>query len=434
MLNKKNIVCFVLSLSLITQLFPSRNPSRYFPFLEKPEEYVTKRKSYVYPSLFLTTASTAFKRHGGNTGIPELWGRYDLKQVIASLSAIKSCSGCPDYNPFSDEPGYTDWSSKSLRFYMNGKIRSQGVMLECCQNLLGSSVSCGFSVPFMRVNSSIRFMFDRQNSHADSRYATIEEEDMLNRVRREVHSDLGLAGENWSVTGPGDVDAYLQWRQFWDHKLMVRGIDLNVRAGTLIPTGRRRDEDVSASIPFMGNGHWGVYGDAVCELELKQNWKLGVMLGLIHEFSNKEERRIPYHSEPTMFSAIKGNIEVDPGLTFKISPYFTLENFKDGMHAQIRYTYRKHSADTWRDLRLDKCVKSYLESERSGSKCVRASRNSLSSFTSHHVTFQVVYDPKEAMNNWWLKPKFYAMLDYATMGRGVSKTHQLTVGIELHPW
>ena len=103
------IVSFFLSLVTVS-LFPSRNVSKWLPFLERPEEYVTKKRSYFYPALFITTASTAFRCQGGNSGIPELWGGYDLKDVIAGLKA--TCG--EEYNPFSNEIGYTDWDEKEL--------------------------------------------------------------------------------------------------------------------------------------------------------------------------------------------------------------------------------------------------------------------------------------------------------------------------------
>lgn len=433
MLCKKNFLCLILLSSFVAPVFSSHNTSRYFPFLEKPEDYLTHGKSHIYPALFLTTASTAY-RSGGNTGIPELTGRYNLKSVIAGLAAVKESQGVSGYNPFKNEVGYSDWNGKDIRYRLDGKIKSRGVLLSAEQIIGKTGFSVGASVPFMQVNTSMRFFLDRENSDAGPRQATVEEEDMLNRVRRDVSCNLGLKGDDWSKSGFGDLDVYVMWRKWWDHTWKMKTIDLNLRTGVIAPTGQMRDEDYPTSIPFMGNGHWGTYGDVLCEFELKQNWKLGGLLGLMYEFEDTAVRRVSYSGEPTMFSALKGDIQVKPGITFKASPYFTLENFVDGAHAQFRYTYRRHSHDTWVDRRGCCAVESYLTSDRSHEDCARELKSKLSEWTSHILTLQLEYDSVEAMKNWWMKPKFYALVDYSMSGKNVCKTHQLTVGVQLHPW
>jgi len=419
-------------------LFPSRNVSKWLPFLERPEEYITKRgaslyqKSYFYPAFFITTASTAFRRRGGNAGIPELWGGYDLKSVITGLAAVKATQG-QTYNPFIDEVGYTDWNQKELKFRIDGKIKTQGIILSLEQNLFKSDFSLGAFLPVMHGNTTMRYLYDSDKSHIDAREVTDSEVAMLDRVRRKVHCDLGLKGATWAKTGLGDLDVHLRWRRYWDHQYKMRGIDFNLQTGVLIPTGVKRDENYPSSIPFGGNGNWGWYGDLVTELELKPNWRFGFMGGIMYQFKkNHAAMRIPYHSEPPIFSALVGNVEINPGITLKASPYFMLENIMGGLHFQFRYTYLRHSPDKLKDKRSCKQVASYLESCLELSNAVRLSRKNLSRWTSHYLTLQTIYDSVEAMKNWLFKPKFYALFDYAFTGRGMCKTHQFTLGVELH--
>jgi hypothetical protein len=433
MFSSKLKIGFLFSLIFVSPIFAARNASRYLPFLERPEEYVTQGKSHVYPALFITSASTAFRSMGGNGGIPELWGMYNLKNVISSVAAARKSV----YNPFANEPGYTDFNEKDLRFSMNGKIKSRGLILSAEKVFSRRSnwlknFSAGFFIPLMIVNTSMRFSLDKENSHADARSATDAEVDLFDRVRRKVHNDLGLKDDNWSKTGLGDLDLHIGWRRYFDHVLKMRSIDLNLRGGLLVPTSQKRDKNFPSSIPFMGNGHWGIYGDLVSEFELKQNWKLGVMFALIKQFDRTYDRRIPYLHEPPMFSALSGNVKVDRGITAKASTYFTLENLMDGLHSQFRYTFLRHCADVWDDKRDDKSVKSYLESTDSNAPFVRSTRKYMSRWKYHYITLEVIYDSVEAMRNWFLKPKIYAILDYAFTGRGVSKTHQFTIGAQFH--
>lgn len=426
---KKILAGLVFVAFSATSIIPLHNTSRYFPFLEKPEEYITKGRSYICPSLFFTSAATAFKSGGGNRGIPELWGKYDLRDVIASINATRSEA----YNPFTLEPGYVDWNSKAIKFFVDGKIKSQGLILDVEQNLFKSDFSLGFLLPVMHVNTLLRFTFDRENSNSTvSNNITSQEIDMLDRIRRSVHQELGLQGNDWSKSGIGDIDLHLKWRQFFDHALKMTSIDLNLQVGLLCPTGTKSHNDYPSSVPFMGNGHWGTYFDLVTEFELKQNWKLGFMGGLAYQFKKKHNVRIPYLGESALFSAIVGDIEVDPGLTFKVSPYFTLENMMDGLNFQLRYAFLKHSADTLQDKRADKTVPSYLSAE--GADGIRSEKRNLSERTSHYLTMQVIYDSREAMKNWSLYPTFYLVYDYPLSGKNISKTHQLTCGVELHLW
>lgn len=435
---RPKIKYFLFLFLCVSHLYPSRSVNKWFPFLDRPESYVTRKKSYVCPALFITTASTAFNHGSGNMGIPELFGTYDLQRVIAGLAAVRATQG-QTYNPFINEIGYTDWDQKELRFRMDGKIRSRGLILAFEKNLFKSAFSFGAFLPVLHLDTSLSYWFDADCSHPDAREATDAEVTMVHRVRRCVHQNLGLKGAAWSKTGLGDLDLHLRWNKYWDHKLKMRGIDLNVQTGVSIPTGIKRDEDYPSSIPVGTNGHWCWYGDVVAELELKQNWNLGLMAGIMYQFNKTHDNlRLPYHSEPPQFSALRGEVQVSPGVTYKLSPYFTLENMMDGLHAQFRYTYRRHESDKYKDKRESKEVLSYLEntfaktSEMSSSGSVRWSRKRLSTWVSHLLTLQAIYDSAGAMKNWWLKPKFYAILDYAFSGRRVCKTHQFTFGVELH--
>ena len=222
----------MITSTITSTLFASHNPSRYFPFLERPEENVTKGKSHFYTGLFITNAATAFKQDGGTMGIPELWGAYNLKQVIEGLNAVTTAAGQGAYNPFSGEPGYVNYNEKDLIFNVDGKIKSRGIIFSAKQKLF-NGFSAGFFLPVMHVNSSMRYEFNSDASHVDARSPEKAEVELFDRVRRTVHTDLGLKGGDWSKTGIGDLDLHLGWRHYWDHKLKMRGIDLNLRGRQL---------------------------------------------------------------------------------------------------------------------------------------------------------------------------------------------------------
>ncbi|MFH1644350.1 MAG: hypothetical protein ABIA74_04210 [bacterium] len=444
--NRLNLFFLILFIVIVCPsfIYSSHNANRYFPFLEKPEDYVTRRKkTYLTPSLFLTTASSAFRKGGGSCGIPELWGNYDLKDIIFALKQVD-----PFYiDPTFLERGTQDWVGKSIKFKVNGKVTSRGLTLGYKQNLGFLGLSLGGFIPLAHVKSTARFNFDAEHSDINSGNLKPGERYQVDRIRAKVHEDLGLKGSEWSKTGFGDLDLFLQFNHNWDHELLIRNIDFNLRFGVLCPTGMEMEIDYPTSVPFMDNGNWGIYFDMVTDLELKQDLRVGVMLGFIDLLKETQNRRISVYKEPVIFSPLKADTQVNPGWTFKVSPYLEFSNLRDGLNIQGRYTYLKHGADKWKDMRSEKTVKSYLDQTVDSLRDLneypgyvddqkikenKYDKKYISRNTSSYLTLEVTYDSKEAFNNWWLEPAFYFIYDYPAGGGGVAKTHQVTLGVELH--
>jgi hypothetical protein len=431
----KAVVCVAFLLLLQSSfVFGTHNTSRYFPFLERPAEYVIKNKSHISPSLFFAKASTAFKRGGGNTGIPELWGKYDLRDVIDSLRKVKGNT----YDPIAAENAPAVWDNESIKYKVGGKVKVRGLVLNYEQDLKFSGLQAGCSLPVVHINTNDSFAFVSADSANVFKNLRDGEVAQLDRIRRTVNNDLGLKGGDWTKTGFGDLDLHLRFNHRWDYELMMRSIDLNLQTGLVVPTGIRSDIDYPSSVSLMGNGHWGTYFDIIPEFELKQDWKFGMILGAAYQFKNTRNLRISTYQEPAIFSALVGKLTVDPGMTFKLSPYIIAENLTDGLDFQFRYTYLRHNKDNYTDARDNKTIKSYLNQEAGRDVTAEnistniSQKKDLSKWRSHYLTLELVYDSKEAGNDWVLSPNVYMTFDYQFSGNAVCKTHQLTLGVELH--
>jgi hypothetical protein len=428
------LLCFLLifSCSFLEKLQATHSGNRYFPFLERPESYVIKERSHIAPSFFFTTASTAFRRGGGTGGIPGLWGRYDLNDVIASLQTVNPNGINPVPDPIKEVTGASDLAGKSMVFKVDGKVKSCGLLLNYEQDLGFYGFSLGTSIPVMHVSTTSRFFFNRKDSDAffqATPSALQDQEDLLiDKIRRVTHQEIGLQGNEWEAGGFGDLDAHVRWSYSVDHRLMMRSIDFNIQLGVVAPTSRLSNIYYPSSVSFMNNGHWGIYTDCVTEFELKQDIKVGLMIGGLYQLNNTRSLRIPVGQEPAIFSSLIGRIEIDPASTFKFSPWLQFDNLTDGLHVQGRYTYLRHNQDTWHDKRQDKTIQSYLQKDAA----IINDKRDATKWRMHYMTLQIMYDAKDGLQNWFMDPVFYVAYDSPIGGNGMSKTHQATFGVELH--
>ena len=263
-LTTRILLSVVFLFSIISLLKGGHNTSRYFPFLERPESYTVRSKRYLTPSFFATSASSAFKRTHGKVGIPELWGPYDLKDVINSLTVVKQGMGEEFPNPFLRAPGVEGLVDCSIPFDVDGKVTSVGMILEGAYQLFTKHFYIGFSIPFLSVEARSRYLLQDKSTKDEFINPVVEkllpgEKNQVERVRLEVHEELGLEPFDWEHEGFGDLDLYLRWNAYWDHFLMMKTINFNIIGGVLFPTSVMMDNDNPASVPFMGNSHVGFY-------------------------------------------------------------------------------------------------------------------------------------------------------------------------------
>jgi hypothetical protein len=194
----------------------------------------------------------------------------------------------------------------------------------------------------------------------------------LDDTRRAMLAELGLACNHVQQAGMGDVEAYLRWNDYYTYCFKLRSLEYAIRLGVLIPTGVTRQINQPASVPFGGNGHWGVYGSGDVEFEVKEDWKIGVLLRISKRFSRTADERMPVAriptttnqtipSDPQIFGVLVGPAEVNPGFTEIFSAYAEWEGIRDGLGARLQYTLINHNPDQWTDKRVDQTVPSNLE-------------------------------------------------------------------------
>ncbi len=98
----------------------------------------------------------------------------------------------------------------------------------------------------------------------------------LEDLRRSILQQIGIYGDSSVQHGFGDTDLYVRFGNYWEYACKFRSIQVGGRLGLLIPTGKRQNIHYPSSIPFGGNGHWGMYGAVDTLFELKEDWKVGL--------------------------------------------------------------------------------------------------------------------------------------------------------------
>jgi len=382
--------------------------NRFFPLFQRPRIDVDGLPSSFAIDYLMTTASRAFDNDEGETGIPELFGNLDL----AVLGRGFTVSGRT--NPIRSD---LQAANSRLPFDMEGKIQSQGLAFSYYQRLV-PWLSLGFSWFFMRVNSRQLFIFQETSVPSLGPGDILE----INDTRRAMFSTLNLQASSSAQLGFSDIDSFLRVGWLWEYTLKFRRIDAGLNFGLLIPTGVMQQLDSPASVPFGGNGHWGLYVSADALFELREDLKAGMLLRVSKRFANTKIRRMPAVGEPQIFGVVVGPARVSPGSTVIFSPYFVLENLRKGLGIGIYYTLTSHREDKWTDERPNKAVPVNLTQV-----------DDLSSWGSDYVTLNVFYDfGKEKVKRsvdpivsfrWDIPATFFVT-------KRVVRTHEVALGIE----
>lgn len=330
--------------------------NRYFPLTQYPYITVQGRDSHATGDFFITTASRAADILERDIGIPELSGSFDQQQLADSMQI----AGYPDLLP-------VDFANQSLPWTMGGKLQTQGFAFSYEQNFL-PHLSFGVLGLAMRSNSTLEFSFDRNQDNA----FTDEQIEMLDDIRRAMLVQLGLACNHVQQGGAGDTEVYLRWFDHWCYSFKLRSLYYGVRLGGLFPTGVKRNIDKPASVPFGGNGFWGAYISGDAEFEVKEDWKIGLLLRISKRFSQTRlermpvarppvaDQKAPQNSEPQIFGVLEGSVKIDPGLSEIFYAYTEWEGIREGLGIRLQYTLVNHHRDHWTDERIDKTIPANL--------------------------------------------------------------------------
>ena len=340
--------------------------NRFIPLLQRPRLTVDGTRSSFWVQGFATTANKSFNEMQQDIPLAQIFGKFDQVELARGIVSL----GCP--NPLPSEFQILD----KLSWEVSGKRQAQGFAITWDQ-YIAEWISTGVSLFFMRVQSRHLFKLDAVNIEPS---ISLKPGDavLLDDSRRSMLEQVGICEGSTEQFGISDIDWYFRVGSMWEYAYRFRRIDAGARFGLLIPTGVTREINRPASIPFGGNGHWGIYGEIDAMFELKEDWKAGLLLRLNNRFSKRDTQRMPGAKEPEIFGAVVGPARVDPGVTAIFVPYFLLENLRAGLSLGVNYNLAWHQKDSWRNL--SSCTAKLEEVER------------LSHWSSEYFTINVFYD------------------------------------------
>lgn len=394
--------------------------NRYFPLIQYPYLNTFGRESHTTGDFFVTTANNAADDRDRSIGIAELSGPFDQSQLGNSMEIAGYYNPPIPNRPDQLPPG---WLNGQLPWLLSGKLQTQGFAFTYRQ-----AFTCNFSMGLlamvMRSNSYIDFML---NTAAEStRTLGLTEADIieLDEIRRAMFTTLGLRCNHVSQAGLGDIELYMRWFDRYEYYLKLRSFEYALRAGILIPTGVKRQIDKPASVPFGGNGHWGVYLSVDGEFEVKEDWKVGVLLRASKRFARTREERMPVDNEPQIFGVVTGLAKIDPGFTQIFALYGQIEGLREGFGLRLQYTLINHNRDHWTDERVIKRVPVNLKlvQERSD-------------WASEYITLMAFYDFEKTSRACGYKPIVRAIWDIPftlLVGHRFVHSYKVSLGLEFN--
>jgi len=421
MFRHKNHRNFWLVVSLASGLFFHElismvEDNRFFPLYPRNYSRTWERPSATFFDGMIMVGNEAFDENEENDiGVFDIFGLYDENKIADALIAL----GNPD--PFDAFPTLAQYRNQNIAWTMEGKIQTQGGAFQWDQHLW-RNLWMGGSFFFMHLYS--RNAFELSRASIANLKISIDDQARLDELRRSMNQKLGLKASAFNTTGFSDIDFYFRVGNIWDYLYKFRRIDAGLKVGVLFPTGLTRKVTNIASIPFGGDGHWGVYSALDMEFELKEDWKAGLHARVNKRFAKTKTERMPVVGEQQLFGAVQGAARINPGFTFIVSPYARLENIREGFGLQIGYTIAHHMKDCWTDERVVQVPAVNLDANRDRSQ-----------WTAEFVTVDAFFDCTHILCSHWSVPivsfkwdvpvKFFA-------AQGAVKTNRILLGVELN--
>lgn len=402
------------SIVVITQL-PAYLDNRYlFPINRHLYQCIPPKRSAAQLGVFFMTADSARNCDGDTIQLPALEGCYDLVQINKSMNSVGL-----------NNPYYlSNWVKSEIPFTSFGKLRATGIDW-ALEYAFAKHWSAGAAFTFLHCSSRYDYYLSSQIKEnlaiTSSQTCYPGRERSFEQARLGVNQVLGLQAGQWSASGLGDTEFFVRFDTRSSYLYKLKQIDVNLLVGCIAPTGKKYNLCAPASVPFGGNGHWGMSGQGSICFEVTDDWFFGVDIFASKRFPKKQTYRMPIGNEPLPYGVIVDCARVTPGFLVGWSPYLVADDLYDGFGLYVTYTYAHHFCDRW---------------QYSGTYTPNLNRlNNAGRWTNEFFTLGLDYDFTKRLNPREHGPRIYFDWTLPTRMFGaccVAKTNRVALGIELH--
>jgi len=411
-MNKIKIITLYSTLFFSSSLLSMVCDNQWIPLFPKPYSRTEEKPSHFYIDAFFLTADKAYDHRENEKQIPDLYGVYDQEKLGRALQIVGKNNPLPD-----------EFRVGKILWGIQDKLQGQGVSL-AFEHRFFKPLSIGFSWFLARISNRHEFCLK-----TDEVGFRIKEDGDLREIKEArllMHKELGLCEAHSSHVGMSDFDCYLRVGGIWDYAFKCRTVDAGISFGLIVPSGRKREVESAASLPFGGNGHWGIFVRGDTELELKEDMKFGCMVRVNKRFEKIMDMRLPVDQEHPLYGALVAPVSVEPGMNIVFSPYVSMENLREGLGVRAGLHIVKHGEDCFVDVRSNR------ERKTVPSKTAEIRRRS--SWGADYGSFHLFYDFGKMDVEKSYKPVITLSWDVPFLvfaSSNISKTHRVSLGLEV---
>jgi len=407
-------ILLLLFICIPTDVYSMVVDNRYFPWFNHPYNGTDHQHGCFRADPFFITSESAWRIKPGvrqvdqETGYPNLQGTLDYNKlgqayVLAGL----------------ENPIPADWQYvQDFPVDMPGSFQGQGIAFSGYAPI-SKHFGFGGTIFFLRLMATANLVPGAEttrilNLAAPGNMARFTE--LTRQFELMSETQDGFSNES----GVSDIDIYIRGFDVREYIYFCRKFDRSVALGLLIPTGVQQSIHSVGSVPFGGNGFWGWYISPMIEIELKEDWKLGIVGRVEKRFAKTVVSRITVAEESDVFAPVIGDLYINPGTTFMLAPYFALEDIREGVGAVLQYTIIAHQSDEFIDKR---------EVQQPAARFINMIKNSR--WLSEYATVEFLYDLSFG-EPWSYKPLFTLALDMPVSlvgARGSARTYRITLGL-----
>lgn len=395
----------------------SDNP--YFPIFRDNWWWIFEQDSNFATDIFFISGHQAWDPTGRQITIPMLTGELDLQKLSEATFILDMPNPMP-----------TAWRGHgTIPFFVEGKLQGQGINFEWHQKIYEDIVAIGLQWYFIGLDNTQRFRVANGSEREMNAQVNLligpGDLDKLDEVRRQYFQEFGITGTSFSGSGFGDIDFYLQLGKTFEHDFKVRSLKVGGRLGVVAPTGHARENNVSGSIPFGGDGFWGGYVTVYGVAEVKEDFRIGCFLQLSKRFGDTKVIRVSVAGEPAIFGATVAPVHINPGMMVLLSPFIFMDNIREGFGLGFSYNYTQHRRDHLEDRRP--------EAEQKEFPLMLPEMSQKTKWTSSYITLSAYYDFGATKEVHGFEPIVSVRWDAPVEWTGVRqvvKAHKLSIGLD----